>query len=248
MGQLITYAAGLDAVTIVWVAQRFTEEHRAALDWLNSQTSEDLNFFGLEIEVWRIGDSQPAPKFNIVSKPNDWTKTVRGRARESSSGELTTIQQLHLDFWTQFKEYLETHNASSHIGTPSKDHWRLFPIGRSYFALSATNGMKDGWSAFSLVMSGPDGEAHFQLIRDHHGEEIEQRFGPIKWEPLPGKGEKRITVMRDESPADPQKWPELNAWFMEHLERWGAFLRPIVKNLDASDWTQPPENLLSEAI
>ncbi len=29
LGQLITYAAGLKAVTIVWVAARFTEEHRA---------------------------------------------------------------------------------------------------------------------------------------------------------------------------------------------------------------------------
>ena len=32
MGQLMTYAAGLQAVTIVWVSSRFTDEHRAALD------------------------------------------------------------------------------------------------------------------------------------------------------------------------------------------------------------------------
>src|SRR5437016_7933967 len=40
LGQLLTYAAGLDAVTIVWIAQKFTEEHRAALDWLNEHTSK----------------------------------------------------------------------------------------------------------------------------------------------------------------------------------------------------------------
>src|SRR5258708_3912238 len=57
LGQLLTYAAGLQAVTIVWVAQRFTEEHRAALDWLNEHTDEQINFFGLEIELWKIGDS-----------------------------------------------------------------------------------------------------------------------------------------------------------------------------------------------
>ena len=72
LGQLITYAAGLNAVTIVWVAERFTEEHRAALDWLNERTDDKIHLFGLEIELWRIGDSPIAPKFNIISQPNDW--------------------------------------------------------------------------------------------------------------------------------------------------------------------------------
>jgi hypothetical protein len=32
LGQLITYAAGLEAQTVIWIAERFTAEHRAALD------------------------------------------------------------------------------------------------------------------------------------------------------------------------------------------------------------------------
>lgn len=77
LGQILTYAAGLNAVTVVWIAQKFREEHRAALDWQNENTEEHLRFFGVEIELWKIGGSLPAPKFNIVSKPNptdeeDW--------------------------------------------------------------------------------------------------------------------------------------------------------------------------------
>jgi RecB family endonuclease NucS len=49
LGQLMTYAAGLDAVSIIWIAQKFTEEHRAALDWLNRITDSTFNFFGIEI-------------------------------------------------------------------------------------------------------------------------------------------------------------------------------------------------------
>lgn len=75
LGQLITYASGLQAVTIVWIAAHFTEEHRAALDWLNEITEESVNFFGLEIELWSINDNI-APKFNIVCKPNSWKKKV----------------------------------------------------------------------------------------------------------------------------------------------------------------------------
>ena len=62
LGQLLTYAAGLQAVTIVWVAERFTDEHRATLDWLNKRTDEQINFFGLEIELWRIRSLSGRPK------------------------------------------------------------------------------------------------------------------------------------------------------------------------------------------
>ena len=65
LGQLLTYGAGLNTVTIIWIAEKFTDEHRAALDWLNDITDDSFNFFGLEVELWRIGESAPAPKFNI---------------------------------------------------------------------------------------------------------------------------------------------------------------------------------------
>ena len=77
LGQILTYAAGLDAVTIIWVAERFTEEHRATIDWLNRITDKEFNFFGVEIELIKIGDSPAAPMFNVIAKPNGWSKDVR---------------------------------------------------------------------------------------------------------------------------------------------------------------------------
>ena len=40
LGQLLTYASGLEAVTVVWIAARFTDEHRSTLDWLNRITDD----------------------------------------------------------------------------------------------------------------------------------------------------------------------------------------------------------------
>ncbi len=105
LGQLLTYAAGLQAVTIVWIAQCFTEEHRAALDWLNEITDERFNFFGLEIELWRIGESPIAPKFNVVCKPNDWSKMVTAGATRVANEALTEKKRLQLEFWTEFAAY-----------------------------------------------------------------------------------------------------------------------------------------------
>ena len=127
LGQLLTYAAGLDAVTIVWITQRFTEEHRAALDWLNEKTQEGINFFGLEVELWRIGDSRIAPKFNIVSKPNEWTRTVR----DGASGEMTEAKRIQLNFWTAFKAFMDERGGLP-CTSPKPQSWlnrRLLPCG-----------------------------------------------------------------------------------------------------------------------
>ena len=114
LGQILTYAAGLSAKTVIWLAKQFTEEHRAALDWLNENTAEDLSFFGLEIELWCIGDSPPAPKFNVVSKPNDWTREVKTRSASVTAPSDTKKTQYQ--FWTAFKAWprqIRTFNCRS---------------------------------------------------------------------------------------------------------------------------------------
>lgn len=80
LGQLIVYASGLEAAVVVWVTPRFRDEHRRALDWLNERTDENVYFFGVELDLVRIGSSAPAPSFRLLSQPNDWQKAVK-RAR-----------------------------------------------------------------------------------------------------------------------------------------------------------------------
>ena len=77
LGQLLTYASAFDASIIVWVVTDYTEEHRQAIDWFNRNMPESISFFLVQIEVYRIGNSDPAPKFNIVCEPNNWGKTVK---------------------------------------------------------------------------------------------------------------------------------------------------------------------------
>lgn len=102
LGQVLTYAAGLEAACVVWISTDFRPEHRAALDWLNNMTVAGLDFFGLQLEAWRIGTSAPAPRFTVVSKPNDWKKEVRS-ASATVSGE---SNQKLLDHWAGFVQYL----------------------------------------------------------------------------------------------------------------------------------------------
>lgn len=87
LGQLLTYAGGLDAATIIWVAPQFREEHRQAIDWLNQKTVDGVDFFAVEVELLQIDDSAPAPHFRVVAQPNSWTKRTRRKATDEASSE-----------------------------------------------------------------------------------------------------------------------------------------------------------------
>jgi hypothetical protein len=84
LGQMVTFAAGLEVSAIIWITTRVGEEHRAVLDWLNQHGDDDVRFFAVELRLLRIGNSLPAAVFNVASKPNDWQKVARQRQRVSS--------------------------------------------------------------------------------------------------------------------------------------------------------------------
>jgi len=93
LGKLITYASGLDAEIIIWIVKEVLEEHQQAMDWLNENTDEKISFFAVKMEVWKIGSSDPAPKFHIISKPNNWSKSVKQSAQKSALSETKLLQQ-----------------------------------------------------------------------------------------------------------------------------------------------------------
>jgi hypothetical protein len=84
LGQMITFAAGLDVSAVIWISSRIGEEHRAVLDWLNQHGDEDVRFFGIELRLLRVGNSPPGASFHVESRPNDWQKVVRQRQRVGS--------------------------------------------------------------------------------------------------------------------------------------------------------------------
>lgn len=233
LGQLLTYAAGLDAVTIVWIAERFTDEHRAALDWLNEITGEKVSFFGLEIELWKIGTSPIAPKFNVVSKPNDWIKGGGGGSR--GGAVVTETKQLQQDYWRDFRELLAERKSSLKPQKAHPQHWLTVSIGRRNFHMSAlinTSGERIG---VELYLQGSDAKKHFKQLETEKAK-IEQQIGqPLDWRELPTKEASRILLMRaDSSIKDSTQWPEQHNWLADHLEKFNSVFRPLIQSLPAS--------------
>jgi hypothetical protein len=239
LGQLLTYAAGLEAVTIVWIAACFTDEHRAALDWLNEITDEHINFFGLEVELWRIGQSATAAKFNVVSKPNDWTRTVQEAATHVQADTLSETKRLQLDFWIKFRQFAEERNSLVRPTKPFPQHWMSMSIGRTGFHLSAVcsfsrtdiDPLEPHEIRAEFVCDGRGAKDYFALFEAQRPE-IEREFQePLQWNNAPDVKSWKASISRFVNVTDTDRWPEYHLWLLARLERLRAVFGPRVKSL-----------------
>lgn len=124
LGKILTYAAGLDAEAIIWVAEKLREEHRQALEWLNRHTDKEIGFFGVVVEVLRIEASPPAVNFKPVVFPNEWQRAVR-QPPDASSGRSEAYRTY---FQALLDELREKHRfTNARIGQPQ--NWYTFRSG-----------------------------------------------------------------------------------------------------------------------
>ena len=176
LGKIITYASGKGAEVIVWIVKHARDEHKQAIEWLNQHTDENVGFFLVEIELWKINDSLPAPKFNVVEKPNDWAKAMK------VVEGLSALQKLQLDFWQAFNEHAFVNPEFKKVFSqrkPSPQHWYSVSIGRSTYHISFTVNTQKKRIGAEIYFSG-DKDAYGRFME--HSEEIERELSmPVEW-------------------------------------------------------------------
>jgi hypothetical protein len=225
-------------VTIVWIAARFSEEHRATLDWLNKITDERFRFFGLEVELWRIGSSPAAPKFNIVSKPNDWSQSVAHAARAIDDAELSETRIKQREYWAALNPVLTA--AGGPIAgnrKPQPQSWMAYSIGRSNFNVGAAMKRAKSLIRAELYISGYQAKAFFHLLQ-RQKEQIELELGyPLEWDELPAGTDCRISSqLSNVDPEDVADWPRQHEWLARRLNSMHRVFAPRVSALDADAW------------
>jgi hypothetical protein len=222
----MTYAAGLDAVTIIWIAQKFTEEHRAALDWLNRITDDTFNFFGIEIELFKIGDSKPAPLFNLVSKPNDWSKEVKRSTSNTSASKNQLAQQ---NYWTELKSYLEKNKSIIKMQTPPAQHWTNITIGKSDFRISATVSSRDKTIGIWLNILGSDAKDNFdKLYSVGYEKSFDEVNQDLNWDRMEGRKMCAVILKTSGDFSDTNDWDNQFEWLKTNLEKYFKFFKPII--------------------
>lgn len=243
LGQILTYVAGLsgsghDIEAAVWICREITDDHRAALDWLNENAGDACKFFAVKIELWRIGDSKVAPRFHVVARPNEWSQGVR-EAIESASREPTDLKLRQLAYWRGFAELVR---ASPEAGLRA-------PKPRTGTAVSFAIGTSGSWLAalasdYDLELQEHGKEqlrAMFNVNRADWYEalearraEIETAFGaPLTWYNASGVKTSRIYARRDASLANEEDWPEQHAWLLQNLRRLRDAIVPHLMEIRA---------------
>ena len=228
LGQLMTYGAGKEAGVVIWISPKFRDEHREALNWLNEITDESVSFFGIELQVLRIGDSLPAPNLRLVVQPSDWRGIVGPSA-------LTPLQRAYLAFFTGLLDKVKAEHP--HLTRATKAYpqsWFNFPVGRSGFSLY-TSFARGGVFAVGLYIGTGDktkNKTAFDALHEDQ-EKIEGDVGQrLVWQRLDEKQASGVQCRTNGSiDDDPTHLEELRDWAVELVSTFRKVFEPRVREL-----------------
>ena len=210
LGKLITYASGKGADVVIWVVKHAREEHKAAVEWLNNHTDDKIGFFLCEIKLLQIGNSEIAPSFTVVERPNDWTKEIKKITVTNPT------QQQRLEYWQAFNDYAFQNvkfAKTFHKRKPTMDHWMDFSIGSSACHIGVTQVQKRNVVGVELYIND-DKELFKNLLA--HKNEVEEIIGfPLEWRELTERKASRIIIEKEVNLDDRDDWSQQFEYIMD---------------------------------
>lgn len=210
LGKLITYASGKSADIVIWVVKQAREEHKAAIEWLNNHTDDSVGFFLCEIKLYRIGNSEPAVKFEVIEKPNDWTKEIK------KSESINETQQLRYDYWVAFEDYAfknPTFAKNFKKRKPSKNHWLNFSIGSSACHIAVSQIKQRNELDVELYISD-DTELYNSLYENKTDIELTSGLS-FDWRELPDRKASRIVLEKSVQLENKNAWGSQFEWLID---------------------------------
>jgi len=218
LGKIIMYAAGYNAEIIIWIFKDISEEYRQAIDWLNENTGEKIAFFGVKIELWQIGDSASAPKFQIISKPNEWAKIFK---QGGDKGEITNTKIKQFEFWTKLKSYAQEKKLPIQFRSPRYQQYFDVSLGSADAHISLSINTKAG--ILSCVLYINDNKELFIYLESRKDViEKELNISPLEWRNTEGKSSMIIEKRGDFDIENKEKMSEYFDWL---LMKTSAFRR-----------------------
>lgn len=215
LGKIITYAAGHEAEIIIWIVKDFRDEHKQALDWLNEHTDDKINFFGINIELWQIDESAIAPKFNLISEPNKWTKALRVA---TAKGDLSENSTKLISFLDGFVSYCKEQGTVLHLG-------RVQAATPAYYTIGIKT--NEGWIAVKLNNSKKTAKVDYyfkekepyQKFKLKYEKKVDALFdSALIWDDMDKYKGATVGVSGAFDLDKPETWKSYYAWIKQNAE------------------------------
>ena len=209
LGKIITYASGHDAKTIIWIVKDAREEHRQAIDWLNEHTDNEINIFLCRIELWKIDNSNVAPKFQIISSPNNWTKTFK----RSGDNNFSATQILQYNYWEQLSYEIDDNYQGLKSHKPYPQNYYNLYLERHLAHISLIiNTVKNNITTQIWI---DDNKELFDFLYEYK-EDIEKDIGhKLVWSRLDNKKASRIDIYKDFDIKKKINWDNAIKWHLD---------------------------------
>lgn len=244
LGQLLTYAGGTDALTVVWVVPKFRDEHRQALEYLNNMSDGSARFFGVEMKVLAIDDSPPAPMASLVVEPSNWRSRLQ--AQKATTG-LSTTRLHNLDFWTNYLDYLHAkHPNVTNVKSPQKSSWMSLNFLRKGISVVGALHMRARGLSCEIYIdthNADENSAIFNYLKNNK-EEIEDALGEeLQWMPLNGKRACRIRLTRPAKVLRTDKHGEYIKWLAGKQINFIEVFTPYVEALNDGTYVDDDDDV-----
>ncbi len=223
LGKCITYAAGVGAEIIIWIARNVRDEHKQAVEYLNQNSSDKLNIFLVQLEAYKIGDSKPAPHFTVIESPNEWTKVVRGQ--NNSSSNVSEVKLKQQSFFEMVRDYGMEHSKKvPSWQKPQPQHWYTIRSGSSVAHFNILTNSREACTFIEVYIDGgKDSEAENRRIYDRiyqDKDKIESEIGELIWNDNEENRSKMIRYRIDKDPMDDQQAQESLPLVIEKLDQF----------------------------
>jgi len=229
LGKLITYASGHGAGYIIWIFKEVREEHRQAIDWLNEHTTDEVNFFAVKLELWQIGDSKPAPKFDVICRPNEWAKTIKNA---SGRGEPSEGNLRQLEFWTALHEYGVEHYKDIRFQSPRAQAYMDVSIGSSKAHVTMVIRSQKKIMSCELFIS--NNKPLFDGLLERKTA-IEKEIGmELDWQRLEHAKAARVIISHEFSMEDLDRRIDYFNWLLKNISSFKRVFARHVKEVEQS--------------
>lgn len=231
LGQTLTYAGEFEPAIVVWVASSFTDEHKKSVEWLNSISHDKSDFFAVTIEAWQIGESPPAPKFDVVVHPENWSKQQR---RVQPKTELSGLKRIQQEFWGGFVSYVKDNDCGFTTPSALPLNEMLLATGRTNLQFRTWIGRRGAGLHVALYITGPNCKAWYEQLTEYRTaiEDDLDMQGGLEWRA--GWNDRAYYVEFNNLEADfndRSDWPNQHRWLADTLSKFDAVFRPRVTQL-----------------